>query len=647
MIFGRGFNSRQLHQIKIFVCKNIDLQVYSDKVEYVVLEIGTKMKYLTQKKTGTWYFRYQVPFLYRRFFGNRTEIKKSLHTSDKMTAHVKALKLEATIKERIMTIKQYLSLEAANELIAVHTGATLMKIECAIDPMGGLSRAYMADMLSQVAEFDNLSAENINTLMSPVEYLYKSEKPPTELANEALTQFQLSPIDPLVWQTRQALTQVFQYARDAQLALKNSDQQACEAVVKQLEKVMLKVDSDPDLAKSLSSEPAAQVISNVATVKDNRSLKELFEEYEEEKKLSIKPRSLDLSRAKVHSVSELLHDKPANTINRREAVIIRDALLELPSNIHKKKEFAGLSLLDAIKKNKALPKPLDTLGKTTVKDYLQKVSSLCKWAIRHQYLNHNHFESIKTQTKKESKKESDDRHPFSDDMLLKLFSTPIFTHNDMLHSFHYWLPILALYTGARQNELAQLFRENIVKIDDIWCISFTECHPSQDFKTDSSERITPIHNTLIELGFLHFVESCEDRLFATGLPFYEGKGYAKEASRWFNETYKTKLGIEANTGYTFHSFRHTVLNMYKQKNDVETRFAQGIVGHKHGSITFDRYGSEFRPDVLKPYIDLLNWDFLKVQPFDLVKHISRTERELLKADRRKANKTKKQRLMSS
>ncbi|ROQ71905.1 phage integrase family protein [Vibrio crassostreae] len=606
----------------------------------MVLEIGTKMKYLTQKKTGTWYFRYQVPFLYRRFFDNRTEIKKSLHTSDKMTAHVKALKLESAVKERIMTIKQYLTLEAANKLIATHTGSTLMKIECAVDPMSELSTEYMSYMLAEIAKDENLSASNINSLMSPIEYLTSADKSATNLANEALSNFELSPIDPLTWQTRQALIQVFQYAKDAQSALKNSDQQACENVVKQLEKVMLKVDPDPDLAKSLSSEPAAQVISNATPVKDDRSLKELFEEYEEEKKFSIKPRSLDLARAKIHTVSELLHDKPASSINRREAVLIRDSLLELPSNIHKKKEFKGISLLEAIKKNKALSTPLTTLGKTTVKDYLQKVSSLCKWAVRHQYLEHNHFESIKTQSRQESKKESDVRHPFSNDMLTKIFSTRIFTHNDMLHSFHYWLPILALYTGARQNELAQLFRENIVQIDGIWCISFTECHPSQDFKTDSSERITPIHSKLIELGFLEFVESCEGRLFATGLPFYEGKGYGKEASRWFNETYKTKLGMKANTGYTFHSFRHTVLDMYKQHSDVEERFAQGIVGHKHGSITFDRYGSEFHPSALKPYIDLLEWSFLKIQPFNLVKHFDRTEKELLKSARRKANKAK-------
>lgn len=296
------------------------------------------MKYLTQRKTGIWYFRYQVPFLYRRFFENRTEIKKSLQTSDKIAAHIKALKLEATIKERIMTIKQYLSLEAANELIATHTGATLMKIECAMDPMSELSQAYMASMLSQVTEFGNLSAENINTLMSPVEYLYKSEKSPTELANQALTPFQLSPIDPLAWQTRQALTQVFQYAKDAQAALKSSDKQSCESIVKQLEDAMLKISPDPELAASIISErqQEAQVVQlyerSEGALKDKRSIFELFEEYEQEQKGSVANRSLKAMKAKCIVISELLEGIPASQVTRKDAVSTRDLLARLPKN---------------------------------------------------------------------------------------------------------------------------------------------------------------------------------------------------------------------------------------------------------------------------------------------------------------------------
>lgn len=603
------------------------------------------MKYLTQKKTGIWYFRYQVPFLFRRFFGNRTEIKKSLQTSDKIAAHIKALKLEATIKERIMTIKQYLSLEAANELIATHTGATLMKIECAMDPMGELSQAYMASMLSQVAEFDNLSAEDINALMSPVEYLYKSDSSPIELANKALADFQLSPIDPLAWQTRQALAQVFQYARDAQAALKSSDKQSCESIVKQLEDTMLKIDPDPKLAASLISEPQqeAQVIhlheKSTGEPKDKRSLFELFKEYEKEQKGSVADRTLEAMKAKCIIVSELLDEMPASQVTRKDVISIRDLLARLPKNKNKYAVFNSLTSLEAIEKNESLEKPYACISPTTVSEYLEKISSIFIWAMRYNYLTYNPFDSIKVA--KSKSKEVDERSPYSKEQLITLFSTPIFTQNKMLHSYQYWALLIALYSGARQNEIAQLFVGNIRKIDGVWCFFFEVVNDTQNFKNEASVRITPIHKRLIELGFLEFVSTCKDRLFETGLPNYGERGYAKELSRWFNESYKTKLGFKAGEKKDFHSYRHTVIDFYKQHTNLEERFVQAIVGHKNGAITFDRYGSEFSPSVLKPLVDMIDWDFLDIQPFSLKKHEERTNKELVKAARRRALKERK------
>ncbi|MFA0481819.1 DUF6538 domain-containing protein [Vibrio splendidus] len=605
------------------------------------------MKYLTQKKTGTWYFRYQVPFLYRRFFGNRREIKKSLGTTDKMAAYIKALKLESAVKERIMTIRHYLTLEAANELIATHTGATLMKIECAKEPMSELSKAYMTSMLAEITDERNLNTEDIDTLMSPMEYLYRSNSSPTHLANKALSDFELSPVDPLTWQTRQALTQVFQYARDAQTALKNSDNKSCDLIVEQLEETMRVVNSDPDIAKYLDSDPLPETHMTSATQHitaeptDSRSILELFEEYKNEQAGSVNDRTLTASRAKCTVVSELLDHMPASQITRPEAVLVRDLLARLPKNKNKYSVFQGLKSKEAIDKNESLDNPYDCISSTTVTEYLEKTSSVFIWAKRSNYLTFNPFDRIKGAKKKS--KAVDERDPYTQQQIITLFSTPIFTDNEMLHSYQYWSLLIALYSGARQNEIAQLFVDNIREIDGIWCFFFKETNDTQNFKNEASIRITPIHKRLIELGFLEFVATCNGRVFETGLPFYGERGYAKELSRWFNDKgkYKQKLGFKAGEKTDFHSFRHTVIDFYKQHTNLEERFVQAIVGHKNNAITFDRYGSDFKPSVLKPFVDLVNWDFLDIQPFSIEKHVKRTERELVKAARRQAQNIKK------
>jgi integrase len=588
------------------------------------------MKYLTIKN-GIWYFRYQLPFLYRSYFNNRREIKKSLRTSDKMLASVRALKLEVTIKEHLMTIKQKLSQEAAHELIKVQAGSTIAKIECALDPMGELSQAYMNTYLKRIEADPDLTSDQIAAYMSPIENLFDKSSSVESLTKDILEDFEISVTNPTSWTTRLALSQVFKLAQHAQQTLSNNDIDATHKVLKQLELIMSPNNHGEDVTDSMISEPQVQVM---APALDSRTLKELFEEYAKEQKIVVRERTLDLMKAKAYYMSELLNDCPAHSIDRKKAVELRDLLLALPSNVRKKADFKGLSLKAAIEKNKQLEVPHKTLNANTVKDYFEKVSSLYIWAMRHKYLTHNPFEGIKTQHKAEQKKANEERHPFNDEHLTRLFSTSIFTDNEMRHSFYYWLPIIALYTGARQNEIAQLFKGNIVKIGEIWCFNFKKIHPTQNFKNDASERITPIHHKLIELGFIEFVDTCEERIFETGLPYHKKLGYGKEASRWFNEKYKKKLGIETNCGLAFHSFRHSVLDFYKQSTTAEERFAQGIVGHQHDSISFDRYGDDFRPQVLKPYVDMLNWDFINPQPFDIEKHIARTSKEKLRKSRR-------------
>lgn len=87
---------------------------------------------------------------------------------------------------------------------------------------------------------------------------------------------------------------------------------------------------------------------------------------------------------------------------------------------------------------------------------------------------------------------------------------------------YYWLPLLALFTGGRLNELAQLYLADIKTTDgDTQYIDFnlegadklnvddSDQPPAADksLKTISSAREIPIHKSLVELGFLEYCAS--------------------------------------------------------------------------------------------------------------------------------------------
>ena len=74
----------------------------------------------------------------------------------------------------------------------------------------------------------------------------------------------------------------------------------------------------------------------------------------------------------------------------------------------------------------------------------------------------------------------------------------------------------------------------------------------------------------------------------------------KQCLQWFRR-YRTRCGITGE-GKVFHSFRHTVIDTLKQAGVSKDKIA-ALVGHEDDSITFGRYGKEFRLTVL---LDVVN-----------------------------------------
>jgi len=177
--------------------------------------------------------------------------------------------------------------------------------------------------------------------------------------------------------------------------------------------------------------------------------------------------------------------------------------------------------------------------------------------------------------------------------------------------------LLGLYTGARLNELSQLYRSDIVVVNGIDCLHIQAVNSGQRLKSPSSERLIPIHSKLKALGFLDFVTSFKKksklRLFPE-LSYHKYHGYSATPSKWFAR-HRVLTGLSKSTEKKdFHSFRHTLADDLKQRGVAESLIA-GILGHSTGGITFGRYGKDYTPEVLAPVIDMLDWDLPQVTSY--------------------------------
>ena len=57
--------------------------------------------------------------------------------------------------------------------------------------------------------------------------------------------------------------------------------------------------------------------------------------------------------------------------------------------------------------------------------------------------------------------------------------------NEYLHDQHkktsyFWLPIIALYTGMRMEEICQLYVSDVKKVDGVWGFNISEDEDKQD-----------------------------------------------------------------------------------------------------------------------------------------------------------------------
>ena len=224
---------------------------------------------------------------------------------------------------------------------------------------------------------------------------------------------------------------------------------------------------------------------------------------------------------------------------------------------------------------------------------------------------------IKPVQKRETKR-TRDGVPFSSDDIEAIFSGYIYrgalpTDRTKAYPFWFWMPLVAYYTGARTNEIAQLDVRDIKEIEGHPCFDFCADEPkapeAKRIKSGEARQV-PIHPRLIELGLLEFVDSQrlanQKKLFGDGLTYlaprdddteHNKEGWAKAAGKFFNENpkgYLVAIGVHtANDGKSLYSFRHTLeTNLCNARRDgrpVDQSIIDAIIGHAPETIASKHY----------------------------------------------------------
>lgn len=239
-------------------------------------------------------------------------------------------------------------------------------------------------------------------------------------------------------------------------------------------------------------------------------------------------------------------------------------------------------------------------------------------------------------TKQDAKKSASKRSykPFNDDELKLIFKPDLL--NEAKQPADFWLPMLALFTGARVNELSQMDIADIQKHGEIWALSIND-EGDKLLKTAAATRLIPIHHTLIECGFLDYVKDAAKygtKLFPYLTPDQFGSYGNRTSERWGK--YLDELHI-TDRQKGFHSFRSTSNGCLKHNGVTEENRCQ-FVGHEHDTINSAIYSEPHRlPFLLENVASKLDYpciDFAKLRykhgQFDkaLAKECAATDKRL-------------------
>lgn len=164
---------------------------------------------------------------------------------------------------------------------------------------------------------------------------------------------------------------------------------------------------------------------------DDDLLSEVAEKYRNELKAggNWTDKTYDEYKSAHDLLIEVINDRCITAVDNKAAQFFKSTVLQLPSKRTTKPQYKGKSV-DQLRKMKI---PAEhKLSISSVNKYIGMASYLMTWAVKNGFASSNPFAGIKI---KENIQAQDKREPFSNEDLVALFSSPIFTECKCKHSY--------------------------------------------------------------------------------------------------------------------------------------------------------------------------------------------------------------------
>ncbi|GBD47075.1 site-specific integrase [Methylopila sp. Yamaguchi] len=344
------------------------------------------------------------------------------------------------------------------------------------------------------------------------------------------------------------------------------------------------------------------------------NVRNLIKKYNEHRTDNVAPKTILKRRSQIELIEELIGpDTLVANISRDNVRQFRNTLSTLPPNARKR--FPAMSLKEAAAL--ARTQSMMPMSAVSANIYLSALSHLLEFAVEERLIGSNPATNIRI--KDASFAADDARHAFTIEQLVRIFNAPIYTgciddgggYNKVGKSRprrgRFWIPLIALFSGLRLQEICQLNVADIAELSGALVIKVS-AEGNRRVKTEAGIRYVPIHPELVRIGLIKYVANVcgdEGRLFPEITEAKTGY-YSDNFSKWFGNFLQS---VGAKTPKTsFHSFRHNFRDALREA-DISPERVRALGGWSSGK-TEDNYGQGHKPRTLAEEITKVRFDGL-------------------------------------
>jgi len=505
--------------------------------------------YIVTDRHGGFLFRIAIPKDLRADFSGKHSYRKSLRTRHRPTAIKRARRLAVLMEDLFaMAKKKYQREQMISRGKVSVTKAKLNEIE------------------------DNLTRDQLQELQSPT----------TELTPE-LTSI-IDEITALQFDLEEKEATLEQATADVEIA-NNAERDIREK--QRLEQIVSEVEQSLEVPAGYTYGTHTATQTTEPPSPPSPLFSELWIEYRERKiKLrewkteSSKQRSRLKERdSEFRDFLEIIDDMPASDFNKGTTIRLIDGLLSLPLN--RTKRYKDTPLKD-------IPANAEKISPETAAHRLNYLKGFFKFLEKEEYIGRNRLQD-----------ESIESNP-------KSYATPSPTdikewfnlkEELITHAWQFWIPRIAIYSGARQLEIAQLKPKDIKHDPDTGILYFViqDTDAGNSTKSSASNRLVPLHSQLINNGFMDYYEAVKLKHTDTLWPSLKEKLGSKApnvSDYWADLRDKHKVLSEPAGEFghrkVFHSLRRVIINRLLEAG-VNLETIQCIVGHEPSMGITKRY----------------------------------------------------------